>query len=71
MPLTQTSLPDFDQPRLTLARVGSGLLATVMLWDFRYRSRNGLSRLTPHQLRDIGLDPMSAAAEASKPFWRD
>ena len=71
MPLTQTSLPDFNQPRITFARAGSAVLALIQTWDFRRRSRHSLARLAPHQLRDIGLDPASAHAEAAKPFWRD
>jgi len=71
MPLTQTSLPDFNQPQITVARAGSSLLTLVLTWNFRHRSRHSLARLTSHQLRDIGLDPASAHAEAAKPFWRD
>ena len=71
MSLTQTSLPDFNRPQLTVARAGSALMALVLLWDFRHRSRQSLAHLGPHQMRDIGLDPLSAEAEAAKPFWKD
>jgi uncharacterized protein YjiS (DUF1127 family) len=43
----------------------------VTLWDTRRRSRQALKDLEPHLLRDIGLDRLSAQAEASKPYWQD
>ena len=39
-------------------------------WEDRRRSRLALERLTPQQLRDIGLTPGAAEAEAARPFWR-
>lgn len=36
----------------------------------RHRDRQMLSRLDPHLLRDIGIDPAAARAESAKPFWR-
>lgn len=33
------------------------------------RQRKALARLTPEQLRDIGLDVDRAAREADRPFW--
>jgi uncharacterized protein YjiS (DUF1127 family) len=42
----------------------------VVQWDLRRRTRRDLRGLTDFMLRDIGLDPFSAAREASKPFWR-
>ena len=33
------------------------------------RQRRALARLTPAQLRDIGLDDEAAAAEAARVFW--
>ena len=71
MPLTQTSLPDFDRPRITLTRAGSSLMELILTWDFRSRSRHRLANLTAHQLRDIGLDAAAARAESAKPFWKD
>lgn len=43
----------------------------VTLWDTRRKTRHALTKLEPHLLRDIGLDSLSAQAEASKPFWQD
>ncbi len=71
MPLTSTTLPDFNRPKLRIARAGSGLLSLILTWDFRHRSRHSLVNLTAHQLRDIGIDAVSAEVEASKPFWKD
>ncbi|WP_035478741.1 DUF1127 domain-containing protein [Aliagarivorans marinus] len=36
----------------------------------KQRSRRALARLSPHQLKDIGLSRADAINEASKPFWR-
>ena len=53
----------------------SRLLVAVALvladWDARRRSRNALTRLDDHMLRDIGLSPDHVQDECAKPFWRD
>ena len=46
------------------------LLALVLRWDERYRSRAALRRLDAHLRTDIGLAPGPAAEEAARPFWR-
>lgn len=51
-----------------LRRAVAGLTG---LWSFRQRSRTALGLLDDRLLKDIGLDPASAADEATKPFWRD
>ena len=33
------------------------------------RERRRLAELDEHALRDIGIDPASAAREAARPFW--
>jgi uncharacterized protein YjiS (DUF1127 family) len=33
------------------------------------RERRMLAGLNEHQLRDIGIDEATAAAEAARPFW--
>lgn len=43
----------------------------VVKWDSRRKSRRALRDLAPYLLRDIGLDPATAQAEATKPFWQD
>lgn len=52
------------RPVLTVA------LRAVAVWSARRRSRIALSRLTPAQLCDIGLDPVSAGVEVERPFWK-
>ncbi|MDH5557814.1 MAG: DUF1127 domain-containing protein [Alphaproteobacteria bacterium] len=46
------------------------LLARIDLWRQRARSRRALMWLSEEQLRDIGIDRLTALEEASKPFWR-
>lgn len=36
----------------------------------RARTRRLLAEMTAHELRDIGVTPTDAEAEANKPFWR-
>ncbi len=42
----------------------------VRRWAERRRSRLALARLDLDLVRDIGLDPAAAQAEAARPFWR-
>jgi uncharacterized protein YjiS (DUF1127 family) len=35
----------------------------------RRRQRRELADLTPQQMRDVGLDPVSVRLESRKPFW--
>ena len=42
----------------------------AVTWEMRRRTRKDLGGLSRHMLSDIGIDPMLAATEASKPFWR-
>ena len=48
----------------------SRALLVVVQWDLRRRTRKDLRGLPDYMLRDIGLDPYTAAVEAAKPFWR-
>lgn len=43
---------------------------TVAEWRRRRRSRQELRALSPYEVRDFCLDPMSAEHETTKPFWR-
>ena len=38
-------------------------------WRTRSQSRRQLAGLSARELRDIGVSPGEAIAEASKPFW--
>ncbi|MGA0542327.1 DUF1127 domain-containing protein [Neotabrizicola sp. VNH66] len=53
-----------------VSRLLIGLALTLARWDTRLRSRNALSNLDGHLLRDIGLTDMSRRSECDKPFWR-
>lgn len=57
-------------PLPPLSRLLLGLTLQAVTWEMRRRTRKDLSRLSDHMLVDIGLEPWSAAREASKPFWR-
>jgi uncharacterized protein YjiS (DUF1127 family) len=50
-----------------LAKAAARLLGT---YKMRERSRRELAQLDPHLLKDVGIDPLDAAAEARKPFWK-
>ena len=41
------------------------------LYCHRWTSRKTLLRLTPEQLRDIGIAAEQARSEGLKPFWRE
>lgn len=46
------------------------MLAVIGAWAERRRQRRALAELPRHLLRDVGLSPGDAWAEARKPFWR-
>lgn len=46
------------------------LAALIRTWSFRAQSRRELAELDDFLLADLGLDPIEAAREAAKPFWR-
>jgi uncharacterized protein YjiS (DUF1127 family) len=66
MPHSQTETLRFRSRQGLLRRLTHALLDVAA----RRRDRRLLARLDPHLLRDIGLSPEDAQAEASKPFWR-
>ncbi|RGP36022.1 DUF1127 domain-containing protein [Pseudotabrizicola alkalilacus] len=53
-----------------LSRLVLAAAVRVVVWEDRRRTRKDLSRLDTHLLRDIGIDPMTAEAEANRPFWQ-
>lgn len=57
-------------PLPPLSRVLLRVTLLAVSWDMRWRTRKDLRGLSDHMLHDIGLDPMVAATEAAKPFWR-
>lgn len=46
------------------------VIATLVLWLDRGRSRRALAMLDEHQLRDIGVTRVDAERESAKPFWQ-
>jgi uncharacterized protein YjiS (DUF1127 family) len=46
------------------------LVATLRAWHQRASSRRMLAAMDARGLRDIGISPGMADAEARKPFWR-
>jgi uncharacterized protein YjiS (DUF1127 family) len=61
-------------PRRSLLAAGrhrfERFVSLAQSWHERARQRRALRHLSAHMLRDIGLDRVSAEAEARKPFWR-
>ena len=41
----------------------------IRLWRERARQRRDLAEMSPDILRDIGVSPKAARAEAARPFW--
>ncbi len=56
----------FETAETTLVRV----VRTMLRWYERSQQRRHLSSLTAWELDDIGVNPVAAAKEAAKPFWR-
>jgi uncharacterized protein YjiS (DUF1127 family) len=60
--------PDDDDARRTpKGRLSWDVIR--MTWR-RYRTRQRISQLDTHILKDIGVSFAEAEAEANKPFWR-
>ncbi|MDR7126525.1 DUF1127 domain-containing protein [Pseudotabrizicola sp. 4114] len=53
-----------------LSRLVLAAAVRVLAWETRQRTRKDLRRLDAHLLRDIGIDQMTAQAEANRPFWQ-
>ena len=59
-----TAATEARRPRL-LGRIAY----LLWRWTHRAESRRWIAEMSDHQLRDIGLTRLDAAAEARKPFW--
>lgn len=67
----QISLLNAQAKLPVVAGLAVKFAVAVTKWDTRRTTRRCLRKLEPHLLNDIGLDRLSAQAEASKPFWQD
>lgn len=52
------------------AAQGRSLVGQLAVWRARVNGRRELCAMDARMLRDIGLSPGLAYAEAAKPFWR-
>ena len=60
-----------DMPSLpVLAQFAAVFAGVVTKWRTNARTRNHLSHLSDHHLRDIGLTRAAATREAQLPFWK-
>ena len=67
MPRVQIkALSSSSRITFSVSRVVGVLFALIT----RQRSRATLGKLDSHLLRDIGVDPKTAAKEAAKLFWQ-
>lgn len=67
-PRTSTSMQIWPQLRELAAKTRM-LLQILEVWLERRRTRDQLSDLSPEQLRDVGLNPVTVRREIEKPFW--
>ena len=74
-PIAASLLDDRSAPRPPLRidywriwRVA--VIATLVAWMERGRSRRVLATLDDHQLHDIGVTRAEAQLESAKPFWK-
>ncbi|WP_137178291.1 DUF1127 domain-containing protein [Roseomonas sp. AR75] len=55
--------------RTSIRTVGRRVRHVIALWQARIDERHCLAQMGHRDLRDIGLSPGEAFAEARKPFW--
>jgi len=53
-----------------LGRLWPALVATLVLWRARRRTRQHLATLNDRELADVGLTRTQQRAECAKPFWQ-
>jgi len=63
------SILENDHHIPTLAVVLIWAANVISVWSYRKRSRNALTQLDDHRLRDIGVSREDAHKEALKRFW--
>ncbi|MEK1904771.1 MAG: DUF1127 domain-containing protein [Pseudomonas sp.] len=67
--LTTSKPAEFTSSRIPAAwplRV----IAALLLWNQRARTRRQLAQLDDRQLSDIGISTAERTEEVGKPFWR-
>lgn len=53
----------------TVSGIVAQTWAIIGLWRERARQRRDLAEMSADMLRDIGVSPRAARAEAARPFW--
>jgi uncharacterized protein YjiS (DUF1127 family) len=48
---------------------GPTLIATLIIWHHRHRTRRHLRNLDRRELVDVGIDPLARQREIAKWFW--
>lgn len=59
------------RPVSTLVSIGQRALRAIQTWQSRVEQRQQLASLDARLLKDMGISPVDAMAEAAKPFWKD
>ncbi len=67
---TQLALLNSQKALPKLAQICVIAAVAVTVWDLRRTTRRSLSRLDPHELRDVGLTLGQAQREANKAFYQ-
>jgi uncharacterized protein YjiS (DUF1127 family) len=68
--LTEVARLPWDTNPGPRRRAPQGMLAEIQRAWQRARTRRLLASMNPRELRDFGVTPSDAEAEANKPFWR-
>ena len=56
--------------RFTAPPLRLSLIAPLIIWHRRHRTRRQLRGLDRRQLEDVGIDPAARRAEIAKWFWQ-
>jgi uncharacterized protein YjiS (DUF1127 family) len=67
--LANTSPATFGRPASSAMTGWARITGVLRHWSHRRRTRAALAHLDAHLLRDIGIDPLTAEAEAERQFW--
>ncbi len=67
--LASTTPASYGRPASSALTGWARITAVLRQWSHRYRTRTALAHLDAHLLNDIGIDPLTAEAEAERKFW--